>query len=373
MYLKAIKMTKLKTFSILLGTIFFAVSCSEDSETPGGDSNDEDFTVEVATASLNTMSDDMHTDIVEMVNSEGTESLTDLVDLLSEDDIFSGRIDEKATSSQAIKERLKNFKKVFVPSSVLSVTEDDRFDFVSNLGVYNYNASIQEFEKSEEVVDDIQINFPTATSSTNNATLRILNYNDTKVVEDLEEIYYPTLILADLTVNDNIVVSLDYTGSFQVNGTPESVDVTLFVIPFDYVLTFSNTESLKSTIAFTVSKNDESVISTTATVTFKTQVKKLVSAVEGEITYRDHSIKGDVDVVGMEEFDETQTGDINDYFNIALYEGTNKVGDVILEETADGEDYDAYLVYEDGSKELLETVLSPVIDEIEDFVNQLEG
>jgi len=365
-------MTKLKSTSILLSMMLFAVSCSDDSENLDA-GNSEEFTVTDATASINTMSEEMQTDIVEMVNSDGTESLTDLVDLLSKDDIFSGRIDENITSSQMIKRRLKNIKNVFIPSSINSSDEDERFDFDNNLGVYNYNFELEAFEKSEEEVDNIQINFPTVNSSTNNASLRILSYSDDLVVEDGEEAYYPTLIVADLTVNGTLVVSLDYMASFKINGTPELVDVTLFVIPFDYILTFSNTEALTSSASFSVVKDNESIIGTTATVTFKTQAKKLVSTVEGEISFRNYALKGDVDVDGIEEFEDSETGDINDYFNLALYEGENKIGDIVVEETADGEDYDAYIVYADGSKELLETILSPVIDEIEDFVNELEG
>lgn len=343
-------------------------SCADENEESGG--NNGVLTNEEATISLNSMSDEMHTDITEMVQSEGAESLTDLVDLLAGDDIFSGRLDTDASSAQTIKRRLSNIKRVFIPNSITDPTSD-RFDFEGSLGIYNYNPETKTFDKTDDLVNNIQINFPTEGSSVNNATLRILEYADQVIVTDGFEEYLPTSIVADLTLNETVVVSLGLAASFSSDGTPKTADVSLFVNPFDYELIFSNTDDLSSSASFSVGKGSESIIGTSVVVTFKTQAKEEIITLAGEISYRTFALKGSVDTAGLAGVDENSSIDINDFIDLALYEGENKVGDVLIEDTADGEQ--VYLVYSDGTKELLETVLKPVLDEVENFLTQLEG
>jgi hypothetical protein len=363
----------MKTLKILLNllvcTIFIMSCSSENNESEGV------FTSEQAAKSMDDFSTSMHTDIVDMVNSTGTETLTDLVDLISTDNLFTGRIDSDETRKERIIQRLRQVNKVFIPKESVSHLNDvDRFEFEKNLGIYNYDAKTEKFIKTADVVDNIQINFPSEGSVSNNATLRILNFEDVLIEnEDSMPEYIPAILVADLSVNAAIVVSLDLEVNWSSNGLPEVAQVALFVIPFDYILNFSNTATTSSSLSFSVSKDNDVIIDTNVNIEFKTKEKETVATLTGDVSFREFKLVGELNIAALEAAEGDENANINDYVNLAFYMGNNKIGDVLLEESANGEDLEAYMVYSDGSKELLETVLQPILDEIETLLESLEG
>ena len=363
-------MKTLKTLLNLLLCTIFIMSCSSDNNDTEGV-----FTSEEAAKSMAEFSTSMHTDIVDMVNSTGTETLTDLVDLISSDNLFSGRIDTDETRKERIIQRFRQINEVFIPrKSVSQLNNDERFEFEPNLGIYNYDAQTEKFIKTVDVVDNIQINFPTEGSTSNNATLRILSFKDVLIENEIAiEEYLPSILVADLSVDAVIVVSLDLEVNWSSSGLPEVAEVALFVIPFDYILKFSNTATTSSSLSFSVSKDNNVIMGTDVTVEFKTQQKEEVATLTGNVSFREFKLKGELKIAALEAAEGDENADINDYLDLAFFMGDNKIGDVLLEESADGEDLEAYIVYSDGSKELLETVLQPILDEIEALLESLEG
>lgn len=363
-------MKTLKALLNLLVCTIFIMSC-------GSDNNESEgvFTSEEAAKSMDEFSTSMHTDIVDMVNSTGTESLTDLVDLISSDNLFAGRIDTDETRKARIIQRLREINKVFIPKeSVSQLGDDDRFEFEQNLGIYNYDTQTEKFIKTVDVVDNIQINFPTEGSVSNNATLRILNFKDVLIEnEDSMPEYIPSILVADLSVNAAIVVSLDLSVNWSSNGLPEVAEIALFIIPFDYTLKISTTAATSSFLSLLVSKDNDAIIGTNVTVVFKTQEKEAVSTLTGDVSFRAFKLTGELKIAALEAAEGGENANINDYINLTFYMGENKIGDVILEESVNEEGLEAYVVYADGSKELLETVLQPIIDEIETLLESLEG
>ena len=108
----------------------------------------------------------------------------------------------------------------------------------------------------------------------------------------------------------------------------------------------------------------ETIVGVDVDVEFETGEKEDVSFVEGFVQYYNLKIAGNMDVPTVEE---EENGDINDFVNLELLLDDEKVGDIVFEEDL------AYVVYADGSKELLEEIIQPVIDDIEELFEDFEG
>ena len=372
---KSIKYLSLGFFSTVL-----LLSCTDD---PVVSESSEQFTVEQASQSIDELSDTAHSDVVEMLESGGATALIDLVDLFSESTVsFNGRVNgTEKYGNAALKQRLNSFQDIFIPGNSVSSLQDsededsERFDFKSNKGVYNWKPEIGDFEKSNDIIDFIQINFPTEGSSTNDASLDILQYQDVVVGEGE---YSPTLIVGNIKVNSVLLVSLSFEASYLENGDPTLADVSMFLAPFDYHLKLENQQNASSALVASIGRDASPILSTQVDISFQSPDKENVSAIRGELTYRTHSISGAIDVAGIDVVEQSNSGDINDYINLSLYQRNGKVGDIILSESntsleSEEEDYELLLIYSDGSQELLEEALEPVINELEDFLLEIEG
>lgn len=349
------------TLLIVLGLALF--SCNDDNK-------EEVATPEEAKASMDQMAVEMEDDLVQMVNNEGVDALTQLLDLVSESDPFAGRVKPESKSREIIAQRIKSVKAIFIPASA-RINEDDRFVFEDELGVYDYNFELQDFEQVQQGGDKIQINFPAAESTTNNATLNITAYTDVAITDEFDGwvSYYPTVIKANLSIDGETLVVLDMTADYSADGFPEEAEISLTLADFEYALSFSDAAATKSTVSFAVNKASDKIIGTSVSVVYESADKEFIKLVEGEVSYRDLKIKGKLDYSNIDE--EAETFDMNDFLDLAIYDGSTKLGDIVFEE---GEwETIPYIQYSDGSKEPLEDLLAPVIEELEDFIMELEG
>lgn len=357
--MKTIKSTLL----IVLGLALY--SCDDDKK-------EEVATPEEAKASMNQMAVSMEDDLVQMVNNDGVNALTELLDLVTETDSgpFSGRVKPEAKSSEIIAQRIKRLKNIFIPASA-RVNENVLFVFEDALGVYDYNFEIQDFELVEQGGDKVQVNFPTAESTTNNATLNLTDYADLLIIDEYDgwESYYPTVLQADLSVDNETLVVLDLSANYSADGLPEKAEVSLTLLPFEFSMKFSDDVSTKSSVSYSMSKSGEKIMGSSLTVVYTSSDKEMLESLQGEVYYRSIALKGKLDVSKLDE--EAEFYDINDFIDLALYDGSTKIGDIVFED--DEWETIAYIEYADGSKELLEDLLAPVIEELEDFIMELEG
>jgi len=344
-----------------------------------GDSDSDEprvLTKEQAQATLNSMSSDATADIIEITQSEGFTALTKFFDLSSTSNLFGARIERDSKSIKSIFiSRVRQFKQVFIPGNSVSALDnhDSAFDFQAHWGVYEYNPDTGEFEKTSENVEMIVVKFPTEGSQVNNATLRITAYEEELIIEMIDgvvvdEYYSPTVIRADLTVDEVLLVDLDLQLSYSSNGDPVSGNISLFLNPFRFSLIFDDSQSTVASLSASILKGEETIAAVELTVTFVNQEKEDVEKLEGFIQYRDVKLQGSIDVLGLEALEEGNIdGDPNDFINLALFIGADKIGDIVLvEEVIDGvEEIVLYVEFADGSRERLEDILEQVIMELD--------
>jgi hypothetical protein len=92
-----------------------------------------------------------------------------------------------------------------------------------------------------------------------------------------------------------------------------------------------------------------------------------LTQIEGYVQFRNLKLQGHIDVTASGE----QEVDWNDVFHLALYNEDQKLGDIVL--VIENEEPVPYLEYADGSKEKLETVLQPVVDEVRELTEDLDN
>ena len=355
--------------------ITFSACNSDDTGT-----NPPTISADQAQVELRSMRDAANTDIVDMFETSGMTALFDLSDLILIDDPLSGRTgltpNEQASLIKRVsKSNAQAFKRVFVPSNrePFTVNDEGGFDYQGNIGVYVWNPSLDEFELTAEQTEIIEMRFPTEGSTVNNASLKITDYAETATTDEFETYYQPTKLEANLSVDEVEVVNLAFAVSYTADGVPNQAAITLFLTPFTYSVTFNDANSTSSSGSASVSKNDETIYGVSATVTWADSDKEEANQVDGTITVREYSITGDVDVAGADNAGDG--ADINDFVNLSVLKGSEKIGDIVFETELDGDGFEEevpYIVYSDGTKEKLEDVFEPLIDDIEDYLEELD-
>ena len=104
----------------------------------------------------------------------------------------------------------------------------------------------------------------------------------------------------------------------------------------------------------------------TATYKDNTKSEESLKKIDGFVQVRNLKLEGTIDV---EAANQSQVN-WNDIVKLALKADNEKIGDIIMVD--ENETPVAYLQYADGSKEKLETVLKPVLDEVDALRGDLE-
>ncbi len=340
----------------LLSIAMFFFSCEDELDTGNNVTSDE------AKLEINSLASQASEDIVQLTESQGVKGALDLLHLLEDFD-FSARKEEVGK----VREKLHLIAQYFVygPSARVS-SDDDAFTFDDIKGLYVWNAATEEFDKSAS--DFFIVQFPSEGANSNNAELKIADLELISIKEDFGDyvnIYQlPSVIDAYLKIDDVEVISLTYVVNWSSEGVPQKADVELVVSPFSFTLGFDQTFDEKSaSLVTSIALNQVSILGVDVDVEFESAAKEEISSIDGFVQYYNLKVAGNVEVP---TFEEEENGDINDFINLDLLLDDEKIGDILFEDDL------AYVVYSDGSKELLEDIIQPVVDDLEEFFDDIE-
>jgi hypothetical protein len=342
---------------------FLIISCEKDDE------NVTEITPETAKATMLETDRQTSSDIVGITQTQGIEGLRNFFNLIGDTDPFGGRTDISHQEYRGfIKRQTRLFRNIFdVKKSVTGKEEEENFDYEENKGIYDWNFTTEDFEKTGESTV-IELNFPTEDSQTNNATLRITDYAEVLIPDDFDEYYEPTRLAADLSIDGALVIDADATVAYNDYGDPVSGNLSLQLVPYTFSLVFDDTASTAASLAASISEGGDTMVGIDLTVTFDGADKEEVRSVSGNVQYGDLIIVGDITNL------DGDGEDINDFINLEIYENDTKLGDVIFVEEQDGNDIEdiPYIMYSDGSTESLEDLFEETVIELEDFFDELE-
>lgn len=356
--------------ALLLFATILVTSCGPDD---GTETPEVELTSEEASARIVTTGNLASDDVITMVESEGLDALTAFAELFADFDQFSERAEQKSW----VKAKFQIISQYFVEGPTSRISEDE-FVFDDIKGVYNWNPEIEDFDRVEDSEFFI-VNFPSEGSETNNAELKItdLQFITITTIDEYDGYEYndeyPTVIDATLKVDGETYISISGSASYSSEGFPEEATVELLVSPFTFSLDFDDTNDLKSSGSASLSKDGETLMAVSGSLDFGSADKEEPTFIDGIVQYRDIKLSGTIDVEGYDENAYDENGEMiegfdgNEYIDLEVLVDDVKVGDISIEEDI------LYIVYLDGTKDILEELLEGVIEEIEDAFEEFEG
>jgi hypothetical protein len=261
-----------------------------------------------------------------------------------------------------------------VDASNARLTADDDFDLETSTGIYEWNASLDDFEETG-TSSNLIIKFPSVEGgATNDATFTVNSYK-----EDSNE--NPTDVDMVLTKSNSTIFSIDFTAAYDSESEPTSIDATIAMPPYSYTANGSHTST---NVSFSTAINSDDlsipIASTSFNVTFADASLETPNSIDGSVQLYEVTLMANVDAKAMQDAD-SETDDmetvINDNADVYFKKTSSgqKIGDVVVEEVIDSEGDSEpafYIEYSDGSKENLEDVFDETLEEIEDLVNDFE-
>ncbi len=354
-----------KLLSAAALVVLIGISACNDDEGTGQLSKED------AKARLDEFNAGASGDLQGFADADGVQAIKDFFDLTQTDDPFGRMSVDKGKFRAFFSEKGRAFKSIFVKGPAFGRTKG-AISFEEHAGVYAWNPELGE-QGEFELIDEsniIIILFPTEGSQTNNARLEISAIDEVEVYdEEWDEYRYELAELkATLDVNQTEVASIDLEIEWDELGFPLSGSVTLAVSPYTASVSFNDAASTSSSITASFIKGDRTLIaiSVTANYTDDSKSEESLSNLDGYVQFLDLKVQGSINVAAADE----QEVDWNEIVDVALYHNTDKLGDIVF--VMENEEPVPYLQYADGSTEKLETVLKPVIDEIQALTEELD-
>lgn len=335
------------------------MSCSSDEQTVTPISAQE------ANTHIATFNDKASSDVQELIHSTGLNGLNDLFELTNVDDPFGRRGFAQQPVQAWFRTKAHAFREIFVSSHFKDGrNQSEPFNFLQRKGVYTWSPKDQAFLKKAES-DVIMIEYPAGTSATNNAVLIISDYYETKVFDQTlqSETYQPERIVASLSIDDTEQVALNLFMKWDTNGFPVRANVIFTVKPFQTTIQFDVGNEKMNALGIQIKRNAISLFSSNLTVRYSDQRKsqESITKVEGYVKFHEVKLEGEINV------EATRKADVNwdEIIQLSLYHDERKLGDVVMIEDANGAE--AFLKYNDGTTERLETVMMPFIDQFNEL------
>ncbi|MEO1254318.1 MAG: hypothetical protein AAFY41_05465 [Bacteroidota bacterium] len=345
-----------KLFILLTLGLFVFTSCENEEE----DEKQVELTPAEAKAEVRDVASNMDLDVVDLINSEGIEALAAFSEIFDDVETFEGGREAK---QKWVKKKLGIISQAIVKSSAAKVSEDDDFVFDDIKGIWEWNSTLEDFEKTADA-NVFTVKFPSEGSDSNDAELTISKLEFVTVTDSDEWGTYtyqePSEIEGSLTVDGVEYLSLDLSIEWTENGYPVKANASLNVVPFTMSLSFDDTQARISEASSSITKNGNILIAIDTKLTFLSENKEEVTKVEGGVQYANMKIQGSVDpTFEWEDEGDGVVDDLNDFVDLEVLIDGSKVGDIVFIDDL------AYIEYEDGDKVLVEEILQPVIDRVE--------
>jgi hypothetical protein len=341
-----------------------------------------------ATTTINTSADKMYDDIVALTQSQGASSFESMNKIMTGDDSNNPFIRmEEASIPDQMKSKIIQFRDFFLPNKKTIGfgrigAEENRFNFSSNLGTYNWNSTDKKWDTvNGSNTSSIILNFPSDTlSNVNDAKLTVSAYTDMAVVKDGNTEYMPTLITAALTVNAIKQAGINLTATYSNSGNPTSLNANIYLKPFTLISNYSISGSVVTVNSY-IDKDGENshVMSEGISVTFGDieNLKNPQTVNNAYVQFRDLKVAG---TANLKDFESDSLLTMNEQFNrnitAGLFNNTtgNKLGTFSMIETTDSlttnKSNELYIVFNDQSTEKAETFFQKHIDKMKSFFNK---
>lgn len=247
-----------KIFSLLLCATFVLASCGSDDD---GGRKSGSFGIEEGKAKLEDNSVEILKKIEAFENDSALQLIVELAEFLSREN----DTEFKTTENTALKS-ITNIASVAEDGDVFAMNvnqlttiaaeESLLADFDDETGIYQWNETIEDFEKigeSSDIIYNVSYNGKTAVFS-------FTDFNATIINSDLLEDELPTLAKLNLKINNTVVFSQDYNATFeQGKAVPIAMNNTLKIGEFSFVVAHTKTANTVVDQSFSFNIGDEAI------------------------------------------------------------------------------------------------------------------
>jgi len=358
-----------KNFSkaaLLLLFVIFAASCKKEKEKEPQPT---------ARQNLTTVSQQGAGEVTSITNGEGATTMFSFDAFLTKDSSALNR-----QQSRNVKSRVQRFIRnlPFNKGNVNGRVEMDttgNFDFNAHKGTYTWNATSDSWDFDSTNTTTIKIIFPSDTlqPTVTDAVLTISVYTQSQIlVEDTTDIgpplhyyYLPTALTADLFVGPTKYASVDFTATWNSDGEPTALDLTLFVKPYTLTIAFtSGTDQVTVTAALNDGTIDIVGIGGPFVVNFVPgTAKEDVKDIDGYVSYRELKLQtsSPINVEALDLLLDPKAVNFNQHINVDVLYSNSTIGSILFEDDPNmlGEIL-VYILFNDGTKEPAETYLCPI-------------
>lgn len=233
-----LKNMKIRNFFISLLALALVLGCEDDVESGSegfGEVTTEQHKQNIEESGLNVVSQ-----MNEMGNMEAVHTIIDFIEVMN---ATSQSESDLVMMLQPVASVANGSEAAFNLKSTTSEPESFSQLFYNEAGIYEYNASLQSWEKTGETTDEITYKFPTAASQTNNAIITLNNFSYISSADPyVDQLTEELLRSVDLKLSvDNIdLMSIELRAGYD-NGIPDFISEDIVIE--DYIISTSFSRS----------------------------------------------------------------------------------------------------------------------------------
>lgn len=224
--------------------------------------------------------------------------------------------------------------------------------------------------------DSVVVNFPSASNVLiNDCHFALLGYSDELHYVNNEPVYLPTETEMYLTVNDELVFGMSFSGSYNASGfpTPINLSITLFIAPFNYSLNLSQASPTHFVVNGSLMTGGGCQQNVTLDLNFinndfeQFELDEDLASVSGGVSFGDLHINGSWDANYFYSILNPSANQINNTLNLEVFNQDVKIADLGYVDVNSGKVLMVY--FSDGSSQEASDYYTPAVNSI---LNMLE-
>lgn len=370
------KLKKNQILLVTIGLIFYFAACDLLQD----DKKQEGLSPEQAKVEIRSANQRLQAENDALMNAPGMVSLDYLADLTSNQ---SWKSSLEYALFEAGDISYHNVKDIFTSQNN---TRSDEDDYLGNPGTYKFNFELDRFELIEPSTTTLIMIYPAdeqayaeqklnAELVADNLQFTPISYTTTEWDEYsqtwITETEYDTVLTntnVSLKIDEATVLTGHYHSTLASNGSPTSVDVSLAMMPYEFMMGFSGS-GVNYNTTLSMKLSGEEIMGYNLALTYSADMED-VMRVEGSYRMPPVKFEGFMNYhaieTHIEEADATQNYDIpylNDQIDMVIYqtELDAQIGIIVFMLYTDPDDGDQSpqlaVQYSDGTWEWLETIL----------------
>jgi len=257
---------------------------------------------------------------------------------------------------------------------VNAIDDNNKFDYLGNIGTYTWSQLNQSWTKTSNS-NKIIINFPASEwDQSNDAVFTFHSYSDISLFYDGENIFAPTIVIADLYVDGTKVFGINGSYTYDVGNSapiPININTELVFNPFTITTIAQRITSTEFEADITITDNSGCLTALHAEVRiahddYENLEETDVLDIRTTLTHQNMEIRGfmDGDLLG---YDDPSNNQIQAMTDVDVYYSNSKMAELKLQSNSNDNSI-VYIIYTDGSSDDVEIYYDPFLTNIEQIL-----